>query len=347
MKRLAIFTLACIVTSSAYAAPPWKQLMARPDAWFKSPEGETIVANVLANQAQNGAWPKNGDTTIAPKPGAKPESGTFDNGATVNEVRFLARVFAATKDARCKAAVDRALNQILAAQYPTGGWPQYYPPGKQYHRHITLNDNTMVNLMELLRDVSHAPQFDFINSSIKARSAAAFDRGIECLVKSQIRVNGELTVWCAQHDEVTLEPRPARSFELVSLSGAESAAVLLLLMSLENPSPEVKQAIRAGTAWFEKAKITGIRQEIREGDKVIVADASAPPLWARFYEIGTNRPIFSGRDSVLKYSINEIEPERRNGYAWYGAWGEKVAKSFASWSKAHSNGSSRLGHDNR
>jgi hypothetical protein len=42
--------------------------------------------------------------------------------------------------------------------------------------------------------------------------------------------------------------------------------------------------------------------------------------WARFYEIGSNRPIFSGRDGIVRYNINEIEKERRTGYAWVGTW---------------------------
>ena len=45
------------------------------------------------------------------------------------------------------------------------------------------------------------------------------------------------------------------------------------------------------------------------------------------------RPIFSGRDSVIKYDIAQIEPERRNGYAWYGGWGSKVAAGYKKWTK--------------
>ena len=30
----------------------------------------------------------------------------------------------------------------------------------------------------------------------------------------------------------------------------------------------------------------------------MVSDASAPLLWARFYELGTHRPLFLGRDSA-------------------------------------------------
>ncbi len=39
--------------------------------------------------------------------------------------------------------------------------------------------------------------------------------------------------------------------------------------------------------------------------------------WARFSEIGTNRPIFAGRDGVVRYSVDEIEKERQDGY---GDW---------------------------
>jgi hypothetical protein len=146
-------------------------------------------------------------------------------------------------------------------------------------------------------------------------------------------VDGKRTAWCAQHDEIDYSPASGRTYELVSLCGAESADILRFLMSLDDPSPEVAEAITAGVAWFESAKLTGIRQTRVDGDKVIVEDADARPLWARFYEIGTNRPIFCGRDGVQKYSLAEIEAERRNGYAWYGDWGRPVASEYAKWQK--------------
>ncbi len=104
-------------------------------------------------------------------------------------------------------------------------------------------------------------------------------------------------------------------------------------MSLDQPTPEVVRAIEAGARWFEKIKLTGIREIKVDGDKRIVPDASAPPLWARFYQIPSHRPIFSGRDSVIKYDIAQIESERRNGYAWYGGWGAKVAVRYRRWTK--------------
>ncbi len=111
----------------------------------------------------------------------------------------------------------------------------------------------------------------------------------------------------------------------------ESAGILLLLMSLEDPSPDVVQAVRAGECWFEASKLTGIRQQMVNGNKVIVPDPNAPPLWARFYEIETNRPFFCGRDGVKQYDLAEIEAERRNGYGWYGPWGSRVAARYDQW----------------
>ncbi len=56
-----------------------------------------------------------------------------------------------------------------------------------------------------------------------------------------------------------------------------------------------------------------------------------PPIWARFYEIETNRPFFCDRDGVKKYDVSEIGSERRNGYSWYTSAGERMARAYADW----------------
>lgn len=319
----------CLATAFAGAEPDWKKLTRNPDDWFRGAEGQRIVSNVLSWQSPQGSWPKNLDTTAAPFTGdPKTLKGTYDNGATTGELRFLACAFRVTGDERCRKAFLKGFDHILKAQYPTGGWPQFYPPGKQYHRHITFNDDAMVRLLYFLREVQ---RFDFLDADRKQAAQNSFDRGIACILKCQVVVNGTPTVWCAQHDEITLEPRPARKYELVSLSGAESVSILRFLMSLDNPSPEIIRAVNAGVAWFDAVKLTGIRVETRDGNKVVVKDPNAPPLWARFYEIGTNRPFFCGRDGVKKYDIAEIEAERRNGYAWYGGWGARLPAEHTAW----------------
>ena len=128
-------------------------------------------------------------------------------------------------------------------------------------------------------------------------------------------MNGRRTVWCAQHDEVTFAPAPARKFEGASLSGGESVGIVRFLMSIKNPSPAVVEAIESAIAWFEQSQLKGIKWVEKRDDRVVVQDPEGGAIWARFYEIGSNRPIFVGRDGVVKYSVAEIEHERRTGYA--------------------------------
>jgi pectate lyase len=316
---------------------PWSvaRALRQPDAWFLTDEAKHVLDVVLTNQSPAGSWPKNVNTAAEPLAASPAElHGTFDNGATTGELRLLARAFNAAPEPRYRDAFVKGLDAILAGQYPTGGWPQYFPPPtNSYHRYITYNDYAMQRLLELLREVNQEPDYRFVPEADRAKAKLAFQRGIDCIVKSQVKVGDMLTVWCAQHDPVTLAPRPARKFELVSLSGGESSGLLGLLMSLEHPSPEVIRAVHAGAKWFERSKIDGIRQTRVNGDKKIVADPDAGPLWARFYEIESNRPFFCGRDGVMKFDLAEIEAERRNGYAWYGTWGESVARKYAVWTK--------------
>lgn len=296
-----------------------------------------IANNILSWQAEEGGWPKDVDTQkTAYADDIKKLHATFDNGSTVNEMRFLAKAFAETGDARYRQAFLRGFDYILKSQYQSGGWPQTWPTKKDYTRHITFNDNTMVNVMLVLRDYSNLPDERFIDKKRQEAGRDAFARGIDCILKCQVKVNGKLTVWCAQHDENDYSPQPGRSFELVSLSGGESAGILKLLMSIKAPSPAVKEAIEGGVRWLEEAKINGIREVTVEGDKRIIEDANAPGMWARFYEIGTNKPIFAGRDGVKKFKLPEIDAERRNGYAWYGDWGKEVLEEYGRWKKENS-----------
>jgi PelA/Pel-15E family pectate lyase len=336
-SKLAVLCLLILLHVSRAGATVPSQYGNQSVEWFRSEEGRRIADNVLTWQSPPGSWPKNGDTASRPFEGESSKlEGTFDNGATTGELRFLARAIRATDEPRYLRAFLKGLDHILQAQYPTGGWPQRYPPGRGYQRHITFNDNTMVRILEFLREAAESPDYAFLETNRRTAAKAAFDKGIQCILDCQIVVNGKRTVWCAQHDEVDLRPGAARSYELESLSGAESAAILKLLMSLDNPSPEVQRAVHAGAAWYESAKITGIRLERRGQDRVVVEDPDAPVIWARFYEIETNRPFFCGRDGVKKYHLSEIEPERRTGYSWYGSGAAGLlAKEYPKWKLKH------------
>jgi PelA/Pel-15E family pectate lyase len=316
----------------------------KPSAWYSSKEARTIARNVISYQSDLGGWPKNTvKPTVEFRGHRKDLRPTFDNGATMDEMRLLARIHQATRDRDCATAFQRGLHYILKAQYPNGGWPQSFPLSTQYHRHITFNDGSMVRVMMFVREVSTDRLYSFVDARDRDRAEQAFAKGLDCILRCQIRLNGQLTVWCAQHDEITLEPRKARSYELASLSGSESVGITRLLMSIEKPTPEVARAVDAAVAWFERSAIRGIRIETiqdpkaRGGkDRIVKRDPKARPLWARFYDLKNQRPMFCDRDGIPKANFADIGHERRNGYSWYGNWAQSlIEKEYPRWKKTH------------
>jgi len=298
--------------------------------WYASAEAVAAADSVLRYQSAHGAWPKNTDLLAPASPEALAEiekggkANTIDNGATTAPMQFLALVGNATGRPPYHAAALRGLDYLLAAQYPNGGFPQFYPlRPKGYYSRITYNDGAMINTLELLREVAagQAP-WAFVDAGRRARAADAVIRGIDCILRTQIRQAGALTVWCAQHDEKTFEPAWARAYEPPSFSGSESVGIVRFLMMIENPSPEVVAAIEGAVTWFRQNAITGQRLDQRRNDdgrkeRLIIPDPAAPPLWARFYELGTNRPLYMDRDSKPNYDFMKVSYERRSGYGYH------------------------------
>jgi PelA/Pel-15E family pectate lyase len=304
--------------------------------------------NILLHQRDNGGWPKNYDwererSTAEKKKLADIKTAgdtTFDNGATHNEVRYLAKAFKETGDPRYKEACLKGIEFMLKAQYANGGWPQQFPKPSGYSVHITFNDGAMIGVMSTLREIFRDRKaYPFVSDELRERCGKAVEQGILCILKCQIVVDGKKTAWCAQHDEKTLAPRGARSYELPSISGAESVGVVRFLMEIDEPSREIIAAVQGAVRWFNEAKLTGIREIRKETkgtpkgwDKVVVKDASAPTIWARFYAIGTNRPIYCSRDGIPRKTLAEISYERRNGYSWLGYYAEDLlAKAYPVW----------------
>lgn len=364
-----LLIVASAVAASAQAADKaapaikWRDALKQRPEWYAGAEALRVADNLLLYQREVGGWPKNIDmaATLSDKERAellklKGETGneaaaTIDNGATFTQLEYLARVYTAQKQERHREAFLKGLDYLLAAQYENGGWPQYYPLRKGYYSLITYNDNAMVGVLELLRDVARRkPDYAFVDEARRLKSEKAVERGVECILKTQVRVNDKLTVWGAQHDVTTFAPAPARKFEPVSLASRESVAVTRFLMGVERPDARIVAAVEAAVAWFNAAQLSGIRWIEREDktqpggfERTVVKDPQAPPLWARFYEIGTNRPVFEGRDGVVRYSVLEIEPERRNGYGWYSIEPSKlIDKDFPAWQKRLKRSSTEL-----
>jgi len=317
-------------TPASQSAPAvvWNaEILKRDPVWFGSVEARAVADNVILYQSTEGGWPKNMSLAVPPTGPISPTAiNTIDNQATTVPLAFLARVISANAEADTapyRAAFDRGLDWILAAQYPNGGWPQFYPLRGDYYDRITFNDDAMVRVLNLLREVeSGRGSYGFVDAARRDRARDATARGLDVILHTQIRKDGVLTVWCAQHDQITLQPAWARRFEPPSYSGGESVGIVRYLMSLPDPSPEVVAAVEGAVVWFRAHAIPGIRIESftdAQGrrDRRVIEDASAGPQWARFYDLDTGKPVFMGRESVARASLAEIEQERRAGYSYY------------------------------
>src|ERR1035437_3555585 len=264
--------------------------------------------------------------------------GTLDNDATTTELQFLARVAAAApKDGEAyRVASLRGLEYLLAAQFPNGGWAQGWPLGGGDHDAITLNDGAMTGTLELLREVADGTgSFAFVPESMRARARASVAKGIQCMLETQIVQEGRRTVWAQQHDALNLQPVAGRNYEPAAQCASESAALVLFLMRLPQPSPAVVDAVHAAVAWFRGTAIHDSAYQGGADGRRLRPVPGAAPIWARFYETGTDRPVFGDRDKSIHDDVNEISAERRNGYSWYNAGPQEALGRWAEWSLSH------------
>ena len=300
----------------------WGTYLGKSDSWYGTSEATAFADTIVQYQLSDGGWRKEMENTSISGSWAK---STIDNDATTSQIIVLARVFKKTNNEKYKNACVKGIDLLLNGQYSNGGWPQVFNDAGTYHAHITYNDTAMVRVLNILKDVSEQKgDFTFIDSNRVNKAKTSVEKGVRCILDTQISVNGVKTAWCQQHDENTLAPASARAYELPSISASESVGIVNFLKSLSNPSNEIIKSINAAVKWMDSVKLTGIKFVTQGDDKVVISDPSASPLWARFYEIGTNKPMFVDRDSSVHYNVSEISKERRTGYAWYGTWPSKL-----------------------
>jgi PelA/Pel-15E family pectate lyase len=341
----------------------------RDAAWYGTADARHVADVIVSFQTPAGGWSKNLDMSGEPRQRGQsytPDNlskhpseddfdapkdphwnyvGTLDNDATNTELHFLALVSAATpgpKGEPYRTSFLRGIHYLLAAQFPNGGWPQVWPLEGGYHDAITFNDNAVTESAETLSAVVEgAGGYNFIPAELRRQAKAAADHALQCILATQVIVNGHRTVWAQQHDALTLEPVSGRNYEPAALSSGESADVLTYLMQLPHPSTAVIAAVNAGVAWLKNAAINGqewVGGRGTAGGRHLEAKPGAGPIWARYYSITTGKPIFGDRDKTIHDDVSELSLERRNGYAWYSAGPQQALDTYATWSKSHSSG---------
>ncbi|WKL57138.1 pectate lyase [Asticcacaulis sp. ZE23SCel15] len=333
-------------------------------AWYKTAEARAVADSIISYQTPAGGWGKNQPYNVPPRQKGQayvggnegrvndPANfdrplidkwsyvGTTDNGATITEIRYLARV-AVQNPAEATLyhkSIVRGIEYLLAAQFPNGGWPQVWPLQGGYHDMVTLNDNAMEGVISLMRDAGAGKgDFAFLPDALKARARAAEQAGLKALLAGQVVIDGKLTLWPQQYDPLTGQPTSARNYEPPSLSSTESAGILMYLMQRPDPSPEEIKAVHAGAAMLKALKIDGYVFKRVEGDdgRRLHAQTDAPPLWSRYYDMKTFKPIFSDRSKQIFDTVDDVSAGRRNGYAWFSTSPQKAIEAYETWRAKH------------
>lgn len=335
----------------------WNEVLKQKPLWYQTDEAARIGDQLLLYQKSNGGFEKNIDMALMLTKSEREKLAasrddisetTIDNKTTYTQIAYLGKLITASmlkasppkNLPEYKNAYLKGVDYLLSSQYENGGFPQFFPLKKGYYTHITYNDGAMIGVLELLRDIAEKDtDHRFIDEERRKKCEAAVAKGLALTVKLQVSVKGKQTVWAAQYDEVSLQPAKARAFEPISLSGGESVAIVKFLMGVKHPSKEVIAAIESAIEWYQKNKITGYKLDRRSTPNgwqySLVKDAAAMPLWGRFYELSTMRPVFVGRDSVIKYDIKDLDPERASGYTWYVSNpNDLIEKDYPKWIKA-------------
>ena len=310
-----------LTVSAAEEDYDWAGFLKKDASWFGSGEAVNIANECIQYQVANeGGWQKGMKTAHT----GDWAHSTIDNDATTSQIRFLMRTYQQTKQQKYLDCAMRGVDCLFKMQYSNGGWMQCLNTPGTYHAHITLNDGAYLHVLQIMKEMStKSGDFTAVSDSYAQKAKTSLDKGIQCLLNMQI--SG--AAWCQQHDENTLKPAAARAYELPSNCTSESAGVITFLYQYakENPSrQDIRKSVNTAITWFKKVTLYGIEFVKSGDDKVVRQNANASPLWARFYELGTDKPLFSDRDSSVHYNVAEISKERRTGYAWYGNWGKNI-----------------------
>lgn len=243
---------------------------------------------------------------------------TLDDDITQGALRFLMALAEEVDEAWLRDSIQLGLRFMLDAQYESGGWPQWYPLRGGYHDHVTFNDGTMNDCISVMLEAYR--RYEDPRYLQSARKAGDF------LLKSQ-RAEPQAG-WAQQIDAETLEPKWARRFEPPGICSAVTARNIHTLLHLSQVLEDDRYlgAIPKAISWLEASALAG--SDIHSSKK-----QDEERIWARLYEMGTNKPIYGDREdgNRIFYHINNISQRERTSYGWQGSFG--ISKAIAAYQK--------------
>ena len=235
----------------------------------------------------------------------------IDDDTTPAAIRFLIQLDQTLdfEDQTIHEAASYALQSTLNAQYPIGAWSHNYdrfplhPPSVQYYPVIsaslpkqwsrrttddftgcyTINDRATMNMIKTM-----LMAWDLYGDERYRTSAV---RGGDFLLRAQLPE--PQPAWAQQYNR-QMQPVWDRKFEPPAITGLESQDVIRTLLLLTEKTGERRflQPIPLAIEYLKSS---------RRPDGTL----------SRYYELGTNRPLYFNRDYELTYEDSDVPDHYR------------------------------------
>lgn len=292
-----------------------KAFAATGDDYYLQAAREAAEA-LVHGQLESGGWTQTVDFDPAGTKVSQYRNGkgrgrnhsTLDDGISQSALRFLMHADRALgfKHAAIHEAESFAREALLAAQHPNGGFPQVwmgpapkYPAVKaafpdydwrtvnrikDYWDLPTLNDGLAGTVAQVLEDGWS------IYKDARCRQALA--RLGDFLLLAQLPE--PQPGWAQQYDR-QMRPVWARKFEPPAVAGRESQDAIMTLLQVAGMTGDAKyiETIPRALAWLK-------RSQLPDGQL------------ARFYELGSNKPLYMTADYQLTHSDSDLPKH----YGW-------------------------------
>lgn len=240
--------------------------------------------------------------------GSMKDVSSVYNGATTAELKYLAKYITANKpeDSKYQDAFVKGIKYLLTTQHDNGGWSMNPGSGSGFNANIEVGNKAMTEVLTLLSDIAILNNQDYVFAR-KAMNVdeikSAVEKGNDFIVKSQISNNNKKSGWATQYDKsgnVTM----GHTYERESVSSYTTKDVIDYLMTIHNPSQDIKDAVESAYSWLKDVKIADKEQKVvkdtsmNNGFDVYLVDGSG--TWASnyVYDKATDsyRPLYSDVD---------------------------------------------------
>lgn len=240
--------------------------------------------------------------------GSMKDVSSVYNGATTAELKYLAKYITANKpeDSKYQDAFVKGIKYLLTTQRDNGGWSMNSGSESGFNANIEVGNKAMTEVLTLLSDIAILNNQDYVFAR-KAMNVdeikSAVEKGNDFIVKSQISNNNKKSGWATQYDKsgnVTM----GHTYERESVSSYTTKDVIDYLMTIHNPSQDIKDAVESAYSWLKDVKIADKEQKVvkdtsmNNGFDVYLVDGSG--TWASnyVYDKATDsyRPLYSDVD---------------------------------------------------